>query len=195
MHFSLLSSVALACAFTATASPLNTRACTGPNVNSATVSLIKQFEGFVASPEPDPVGYPTVGYGHKCQNSGCSEVPYSFPLTESTATALLQSDLKVQYPSSTPFPSRIHTSTFSPSTPRFIFLRDRLMLTYPKVPPTNHNPKNNLQRRSQRKPIRCPRLLGLQRRRRRCRKLNTHQAPECRRDSQHCDLRGVAQVE
>lgn len=81
-------------ATTTLAFPLQQRQCTGPNVNSATVSLIKEFEGFVASPEPDPIGLPTVGYGHLCQTSGCSEVPYSFPLTQSTASQLLNSDLK-----------------------------------------------------------------------------------------------------
>jgi hypothetical protein len=32
-----------------------------PEVNQATIDLIKGFEGFVASPEPDPIGLPTVG--------------------------------------------------------------------------------------------------------------------------------------
>lgn len=82
---------------TALASPaLVQRQCTGPNVNAATVSLIKEFEGFVPSPAPDPIGLPTVGYGHLCQTSGCSEVPYSFPLSESTASQLLSSDLTVR---------------------------------------------------------------------------------------------------
>ncbi|KAJ3576855.1 hypothetical protein NP233_g131 [Leucocoprinus birnbaumii] len=68
--------------------------CGAPAVNAATLSLIKQFEGFVASPAPDPIGLPTVGYGHLCQTSGCSEVPFSFPLTESEASTLLVSDLR-----------------------------------------------------------------------------------------------------
>ncbi|KAJ2927868.1 hypothetical protein H1R20_g9228, partial [Candolleomyces eurysporus] len=68
--------------------------CTAPNVNAATVSLIKQFEGFVPSPAPDPIGLPTVGYGHLCQTSGCAEVPFPFPLTTTTATSLLTSDLR-----------------------------------------------------------------------------------------------------
>ncbi|PPR00136.1 hypothetical protein CVT24_008938 [Panaeolus cyanescens] len=77
-----------------TALPSSTvAACTGPTVNSATVSAIKGFEGFVASPAPDPIGLPTVGYGHKCRNTGCTEVPYSFPLSTSTASSLLSSDL------------------------------------------------------------------------------------------------------
>ncbi|KAH7385259.1 lysozyme [Phaeosphaeria sp. MPI-PUGE-AT-0046c] len=76
------------------ASPLLPRQCNGPNVNAATVSLIKEFEGFVPSPAPDPIGLPTVGYGHLCQKSECAEVPYSFPLSEATASQLLSSDLK-----------------------------------------------------------------------------------------------------
>ncbi|KAF9051875.1 family 24 glycoside hydrolase [Panaeolus papilionaceus] len=54
---------------------LQVSACTGPSVNSATISAVKGFEGFVASPAPDPIGLPTVGYGHKCCNTGCAEVP------------------------------------------------------------------------------------------------------------------------
>jgi hypothetical protein len=95
MYFSTLALSTLVT--TALASPLFTpRQCTGPSVNSATVSLIKEFEGFVASPAPDPIGLPTVGYGHLCQTSGCSEVPYSFPLSQSTASQLLSSDLRVR---------------------------------------------------------------------------------------------------
>ncbi|KAF5343523.1 hypothetical protein D9756_001148 [Leucocoprinus leucothites] len=63
-----------------------------PGVNGATLSLIKEFEGFVPKPAPDPIGLPTVGYGHLCKTKGCSEV--KFPLTEATATTLLVNDLK-----------------------------------------------------------------------------------------------------
>lgn len=88
MKFTLaVSALALACTSVSACS-------TGPTVNSATVSLIKSSEGFVASPAPDPVGYPTVGYGHKCTSTGCKEVPYSFPLSTSTASSLLSTDLK-----------------------------------------------------------------------------------------------------
>jgi GH24 family phage-related lysozyme (muramidase) len=63
-------------------------------VSAATLDLIKTWEGFVARPAPDPIGLPTVGYGHLCKSNGCSEVPYSFPLTTTTATALLKTDVK-----------------------------------------------------------------------------------------------------
>jgi hypothetical protein len=96
MHFSLFSISLLFITPTLSSPLLHPRACTGPNVNAATISLIKSFEGFVASPAPDPIGLPTVGYGHLCQTSGCAEVPYAFPLTESTASALLAADLKVR---------------------------------------------------------------------------------------------------
>jgi lysozyme len=97
MHFSSLTLFPLLFITPTLSSPLLLpRACTGPNVNAATISLIKEFEGFVASPAPDPIGLPTVGYGHLCQTSGCAEVPYAFPLTESTASALLAADLKVR---------------------------------------------------------------------------------------------------
>ena len=74
---------------------LKARQCVGPDINEATMSLIKEFEGFVPEPAPDPIGLPTVGYGHLCQTEGCSEVSYGFPLTEETASALLRDDLKV----------------------------------------------------------------------------------------------------
>lgn len=69
--------------------------CAPPAINAATVSLIKEFEGFVKSPAPDPIGLPTVGYGHLCKTKGCGEVAFPFPLTESTAARLLQQDVKV----------------------------------------------------------------------------------------------------
>lgn len=81
----------------ATSFPLNKRCDEGPSVNDATLDLIKEFEGFVESPEPDPVGYPTVGYGHLCQSEGCSEVEFDFPLSEEEGTELLKSDLPVRY--------------------------------------------------------------------------------------------------
>ncbi|KDR77459.1 hypothetical protein GALMADRAFT_266943 [Galerina marginata CBS 339.88] len=68
--------------------------CAPPEVNAATISLIKKFEGFVSKPAPDPIGLPTVGYGHLCKTTGCAEVPFSFPLTEAEATTLLNTDLK-----------------------------------------------------------------------------------------------------
>lgn len=68
--------------------------CGAPAVNAEVLAHIKLSEGFVRSPAPDPIGLPTVGYGHLCQTTGCAEVPYSFPLTEATATSLLVSDLR-----------------------------------------------------------------------------------------------------
>jgi len=63
------------------------------NLNTAGVNLIKKWEGFVAKPAPDPIGLPTVGYGHLCQKKSCSEVKYKFPLTKATAEQLLKDDL------------------------------------------------------------------------------------------------------
>ncbi|KAI6778390.1 Lysozyme-like protein [Emericellopsis cladophorae] len=63
--------------------------CTGPPANDATVSLIAEFEDL------DPSGYPTVGYGHLCADSSCSDVPYSIPLSEADGRSLLRSDMAV----------------------------------------------------------------------------------------------------
>lgn len=60
--------------------------------NTATIALIEQFEGFVASPKPDPIGLPTVGFGHKCVRANCAEVPFAFPLSQATAGQLLSTD-------------------------------------------------------------------------------------------------------
>ncbi|KAJ2055146.1 hypothetical protein GGI17_006730 [Coemansia sp. S146] len=62
-------------------------------VNQAGLDLISKWEGFVASPKPDPIGLPTVGYGHLCQQKNCAEVKYKFPLTKATAQQLLNDDI------------------------------------------------------------------------------------------------------
>ncbi|KAJ1725478.1 hypothetical protein LPJ53_000293 [Coemansia erecta] len=62
-------------------------------LNQAGLSLIEKWEGFVSSPKPDPIGLPTVGYGHLCKQKNCAEVKYKFPLTKSTAQQLLNDDI------------------------------------------------------------------------------------------------------
>ena len=71
----------------------------------------------------DATGNPTVGYGHLCKQSGCSEIPYPIPLSEADGQKLLQDDIKVgralpnQLPSTdTDFPFR-SLSSASPLTP------------------------------------------------------------------------------
>ncbi|KAJ1962041.1 hypothetical protein GGI12_002886 [Dipsacomyces acuminosporus] len=73
--------------------PTNSGPCTG--LSDAGIQLIKEFEGFVPSPAPDPIGLPTVGYGHLCKTTGCGEVTQGFPLTPSTAEELLRSDIPI----------------------------------------------------------------------------------------------------
>jgi hypothetical protein len=125
----------------ALAAPFETRACIGPDVNAATIALIKEFEGFVKEPAPDPIGLPTVGYGHLCKTKGCGEVPYSFPLTEATATKLLHDDLKVCSSSlvyqinlptfcsllSKPLPSTRHPPSLSTPTSMVLWYRGHSM--------------------------------------------------------------------
>ncbi|QDS76536.1 hypothetical protein FKW77_006119 [Venturia effusa] len=69
--------------------------CGTPTVNAATLTLIKEFEGFSPRPYKDPDGHPTIGVGHLCSSASCSEIPYSIPLSVSDGEKLLQSDLKV----------------------------------------------------------------------------------------------------
>ncbi|ORX74698.1 glycoside hydrolase family 24 protein [Linderina pennispora] len=64
-------------------------------INARATKLIKSFESFVPQPSPDPSGFQTVGYGHKCQQEGCKEVKYKFPLTQATASALMSQDVAV----------------------------------------------------------------------------------------------------
>jgi GH24 family phage-related lysozyme (muramidase) len=68
--------------------------CGGPSPNDATISLIKQFEGFVPSPAPDPIGLATVGFGHKCTSKSCAIAGFTFPLSQTTASQLLNNDLQ-----------------------------------------------------------------------------------------------------
>ncbi|KAI9897118.1 hypothetical protein N3K66_008140 [Trichothecium roseum] len=69
--------------------------CTGPAVNSATIDLVSSFEGWRPDIYLDPAGLPTVGYGHLCSNSRCSDVPYPIPLSVANGRKLLASDLAV----------------------------------------------------------------------------------------------------
>ncbi|KAJ5082721.1 hypothetical protein N7532_011764 [Penicillium argentinense] len=67
-------------------------ACTGPPTNENGLNLIKSFESFEPSVYDDGFGNPTIGYGHLCGDSTCSEVPNQ-PLTEESASQLLAGDL------------------------------------------------------------------------------------------------------
>ncbi|KAK0701197.1 lysozyme-like domain-containing protein [Apiosordaria backusii] len=69
--------------------------CSAPKSNQATVDLIAEFEGFVPNIYLDPVGKPTVGYGHLCSDSNCSEVSakYPIPLSQANGKKLLAEDM------------------------------------------------------------------------------------------------------
>jgi hypothetical protein len=157
-------------------SPLLPRACTGPPINAATLALIKEFEGFVASPVPDPIGLPTVGYGHLCQTSGCAEVPYAFPLSTTTASALLGSDVKVYH--------LIYTTA-----------KDYGRADPPQGPATNHNPAHRLDCRAECESVRRAGILDVQCRARECRIVDAAAALECGRGAGHGHRRGTAKVE
>ncbi|KAF2162286.1 glycoside hydrolase family 24 protein, partial [Zasmidium cellare ATCC 36951] len=65
-----------------------------PHVQPNITDFIKQFEGFSATPYNDVAGYPTVGYGHLCSTSDCSELPYSYPMTQAEGEELLADDVR-----------------------------------------------------------------------------------------------------
>jgi len=69
-------------------------ACPPPDLNEESISRLKGYEGFVKDVTPDPVGLPSIGYGHKCTQPGCAEVTYPIPLSEGDATSLLMYDLQ-----------------------------------------------------------------------------------------------------
>ena len=66
-------------------------------VSRETITLLKNEEGFVASVSADPRGHGTIGYGHKCIQTGCAEVPYSQPLSEADGEKLMLEDLEVRF--------------------------------------------------------------------------------------------------
>ncbi|KAL3964544.1 hypothetical protein ACCO45_001548 [Purpureocillium lilacinum] len=71
------------------------RACKGPPVNSATLDLVANFEGFRANPYTDATGHPTVGYGHLCKQSGCKDVKFPIPLSKADGKRLLAQDIAI----------------------------------------------------------------------------------------------------
>ncbi|KAL2206119.1 lysozyme [Sarocladium strictum] len=67
--------------------------CVGPDINAASVDLIKSFESWQPDIYIDPTGNPTVGYGHLCADGSCSDVSYSIPLSVADGESLLRDDL------------------------------------------------------------------------------------------------------
>ncbi|KAL2800190.1 lysozyme-like domain-containing protein [Aspergillus keveii] len=69
-------------------------ACKGPNVNPATLKLLKTLEPLKPSVS-DSYGNPIIGYGHLCTDWSCSDILDSFtqPLSEESASRLLVDDL------------------------------------------------------------------------------------------------------
>ncbi|PCD23918.1 hypothetical protein AU210_015432 [Fusarium oxysporum f. sp. radicis-cucumerinum] len=73
---------------------LKFRSCRAPKSNAAPVNLIASFEGFRPDDYNDPIGNPTVGYGHLCDAPQCSEVKYPVPLSVANGKKLLADDMK-----------------------------------------------------------------------------------------------------
>lgn len=76
-----------------------TQAQCPPQINDAATQLMQGYETYQPNPYDDGYGNITVGYGHKCADSSCSDVTdqgYSFPMSQSDADSLFQSDLQVR---------------------------------------------------------------------------------------------------
>lgn len=65
-----------------------------PQINRAGLDLIKRFEGFRAEAYLDPIGIPTIGYGH-IQGVTERDVRNRRTITEAQAGQLLREDLAV----------------------------------------------------------------------------------------------------
>lgn len=91
MVFSTTKLLALA----ATIPSLALAACPGPDVNKDTLDLMKSYEGWEADVYDDGYGNPTVGYGHLCDDSKCSDVKYDIPLSKSDGLKLFADDITV----------------------------------------------------------------------------------------------------
>ncbi|KAJ9643628.1 hypothetical protein H2201_006266 [Coniosporium apollinis] len=65
--------------------------CSSPTVNDGTIAMLKELEGFRATPYTD-VNRPAIGYGHQCRLPGCAEL--SPPISEAEATELMLQDLE-----------------------------------------------------------------------------------------------------
>ncbi|BEI80074.1 hypothetical protein CcaverHIS002_0106030 [Cutaneotrichosporon cavernicola] len=63
------------------------------HLNILGLDLIKEYEGFIAAPSTDPIGHPSVGYGHACEAPSCREVPFAFPLSKRAASTLLKNNM------------------------------------------------------------------------------------------------------
>lgn len=68
-----------------------------PAVQGNIIDFIKSFEGFSGTPYKDVAGYPTVGYGHLCSTSGCTELGYSYPISTTQGEQLLARDVRVSF--------------------------------------------------------------------------------------------------
>lgn len=63
------------------------------NISDNGINLIKDYETWVAKPDPDPLGNPTVGYGHKLTPDEMKNGTFSAGLSKTEAIDLMRKDL------------------------------------------------------------------------------------------------------
>lgn len=61
------------------------------HMNQAGLSMLEQFEGFVANFKDDGAGHKSIGFGHNCDAQPCAGI--QAPISKAQAQTLLQKDI------------------------------------------------------------------------------------------------------
>ena len=61
------------------------------HMNQAGLSMLEQFEGFVANFKDDGAGHKSIGFGHNCDAQPCAGI--AAPISKAQAQTLLQKDI------------------------------------------------------------------------------------------------------
>jgi hypothetical protein len=73
----------------------NLRGSSPTFVRTITLCLFAGLDADGLNLDTDATGHPTVGYGHLCSDSRCSDVKYKIPLSKSDGKQLLADDMRV----------------------------------------------------------------------------------------------------
>lgn len=144
-----------------------------PSVQANIIDFIKSFEGFSGTPYNDVAGFPTVGYGHLCSTSGCTELGYSYPISTTQGEQLLARDVRVS------LDKFLNLQTIADESQEIRSL----------------SRQRSLGRPSECQPVRCFGIVVFQRRMRKHAIFISRSQAQCWRSSQHGRGSGASQVE